>query len=218
MNPVPSANDEPFDGARSARAAPMAPDDRRAAILDAAVPLLSERGPAVTTRELAEAAGVAEGTLFRVFPDKAALVQAALDRALDPALVVAELGGAPHTDARAAVTWAVQVLHARSRKVAALFAIAYQLGEQGENPHRARHHGPRGGHRAHIQPVVEAVTTLLAPHAGNLRRPPDVCALMLVAVVLAVGGPLASGPDQMLTPDAVADLLIGGILRADPPC
>ena len=49
----------------------MAPEDRRKAILEALIPLLVEQGGDVTTKEIAEAAGIAEGTIFRVFPDKA---------------------------------------------------------------------------------------------------------------------------------------------------
>jgi AcrR family transcriptional regulator len=38
----------------------------------------------VSTRQIAEVAGVAEGTIFGVFPDKDAVVQAVLQAALDP--------------------------------------------------------------------------------------------------------------------------------------
>ncbi len=66
------------------RARPMAPEDRRDAILDAAIPLLKERGRDVSTRQIAEAAGVAEGTLFRAFGDKESIITAAIDRYFDP--------------------------------------------------------------------------------------------------------------------------------------
>ena len=63
----------------------MSPDDRRKAILDALIPLLVERGGDVTTKEIARAAGIAEGTVFRVFPDKATLLFAAAQEAMNQA-------------------------------------------------------------------------------------------------------------------------------------
>ena len=66
------------------RAPRLSPDERRAALVDATVPLLLEHGRAVTTRQIAEAAGIAEGTIFRVFATKEELVDAALDAAFDP--------------------------------------------------------------------------------------------------------------------------------------
>jgi AcrR family transcriptional regulator len=79
------------------RASPMTPDERRAAIAAAVMPLVAERGLDVTSRELAEAAGVAEGTLFRAFGDKTALVGAVavegLSRAGRPEETLAELTG-----------------------------------------------------------------------------------------------------------------------------
>ena len=64
-------------------------DDRRAAIVDVAIPLLREHGPGLTTRQVAEAAGIAEGTLFRAFGSKDELVQACATAVLDPAAAVA---------------------------------------------------------------------------------------------------------------------------------
>lgn len=193
----------------------MTPDDRRAAILTAAVPVLRDRGVSVTTRELAEAAGVAEGTLFRVFPDKASIVHAALSRALDPSALVAEIEAlGDGADLRETLRAVVRIVHARSREVAVLFAVATQLHDP-DTPH-PHHHPGRGHHRTHLEPVVAAVVALLEPHREMLRRPSEVCARMLVASVLVATGPLAG--DRPLEPDDVAALALDGIVVGDSPC
>ena len=49
-------------------------DERRKAIVGAAVPLFARKGFAgTTTRELAEAAGISEALLFKHFPSKQSL-------------------------------------------------------------------------------------------------------------------------------------------------
>src|SRR5690242_9162924 len=53
-------------------------------IIDAVIPLLIEHGRGVTSRQIADAAGIAEGTIFRAFGDKETLVQAAVEKYLDP--------------------------------------------------------------------------------------------------------------------------------------
>src|SRR5262245_8799950 len=73
------------------RARPLPPDERRAMLIAATLPLVAQHGTKVTTRQIAQAAGVAEGTIFRVFPDKEALIRAALAQCLDPAPTLAEL-------------------------------------------------------------------------------------------------------------------------------
>lgn len=62
----------------------MSPDERRSHILDAVIPLLRANGRDLSTRQIAEAAGVAEGTLFRAFGDKDAIITAAVERYFDP--------------------------------------------------------------------------------------------------------------------------------------
>jgi AcrR family transcriptional regulator len=69
---------------KPARARPLSGDDRRSMIVDAVIPLLLEFGGDVTTRQIAESAGIAEGTLFRAFGDKESIIQAAVDKFLDP--------------------------------------------------------------------------------------------------------------------------------------
>jgi AcrR family transcriptional regulator len=69
---------------KTQRARPLSVEDRREAIVDVVVPLLLEFGSEVTTKQIAERAGVAEGTLFRAFGDKDSIIRAAVERFVDP--------------------------------------------------------------------------------------------------------------------------------------
>ena len=80
---------------RSGRARPMSREERRDAIAAATIPLLVEHGSQVSTRQIAVAAGVAEGTLFRAFDDKVELLRTAAERALDPQVGVREIEALP---------------------------------------------------------------------------------------------------------------------------
>src|SRR5690349_9398796 len=62
----------------------MPPEERRSMIVQATLPLLLEHGEMVTTRQIADAAGIAEGTIFRAFDDKDDLIATVIDAALDP--------------------------------------------------------------------------------------------------------------------------------------
>lgn len=64
------------------RARPLPLDQRRQALVEATIPLLLRHGLDVSTRQIAEAAGVAEGTIFRAFGSKDDLVHAAVTDAL----------------------------------------------------------------------------------------------------------------------------------------
>lgn len=78
---------------RRRRAAAMPLDERRAMIIDAALPLLIEHGESVTTLQIAEAAGVAEGTVFRAFATKEDIVDAVIARVTDPGPVEEAIAG-----------------------------------------------------------------------------------------------------------------------------
>jgi AcrR family transcriptional regulator len=118
------------------RARPLAPDDRRQAIVDAVIPLLREHGRDVSTRQLAEAAGVAEGTLFRAFGDKESILEAAIERVRDPQPLRDALRGIdPDDPTDEKVRQVLRLLHTRFAEVVQ-FMSAFRM--QGQPPRRER--------------------------------------------------------------------------------
>src|SRR5690349_21800316 len=121
----------------SPRATPLPPEERRAAIIAATLPLLAVHGREVSTRQIAEAAEVAEGTIFRVFENKEALVDAAVAEAFDPAGSIAALEGIPaEAPLEARLGTAVAILQERLTTVFGLFhALRLQPDKQTPEQH-----------------------------------------------------------------------------------
>ena len=177
----------------------------------------------MTTRELAAAAGVAEGTLFRVFADKQELVRAAVAQVLDPAELLEELAELAATASgstlHAVLVQAVTVLQVRGQRITSIFVVAHQVlaGEPGRpgGTSAASPHGRSHGH-GHDRPhpmdlVADAMTALFAPHADEVRRTPQECARFLTAIVMATIRPGVPSSAVPLTPEEVVDLLLDGL-------
>lgn len=123
----------------------MSRDERRAAIALATVPLLEAHGAQVSTRQIAVAAGVAEGTLFRAFDDKVELLTAAAERALDPAAGVAEIDDLPRAaDLAAELTQLADVMAARGRRVRRVMFAVHAILASDEGRRAAAVRGARG--------------------------------------------------------------------------
>lgn len=219
----------------------LSPDDRRAAVLDATIPLLIQHGMGVTTRQIADAAGVAEGTLFRVFDDKRALMVAAVARALDPLPVVAAIRSVVTDQGLELVLGdVVDVMRARSATFRGVMAVAHEMrraaGERSDDgvpraffdrdDPAVRADLERPGslvHAAHQlrskagrapESIIAAVADVLAAHATQLRRDPEVCARILFSIVSSsFHDPL--GPADQLTTREVVEVFLDG-MRARP--
>jgi AcrR family transcriptional regulator len=183
------------------RATALPPEERRAEIVAATLPLVLTHGAGVTTRQIAEAAGIAEGTIFRVFPDKETLLAAVFESALDPTTADAALAAIdptlPLTDRLVA---AVEILR---RRVADLWQLRTALGMlQGEA-------SPQ-----HQAPDLGPLASVFEPDRDRIRRDPLAAAYVLRGLTIATTHP-ALVLDEPLPSEEIVTLFLDGVRARD---
>ena len=192
---------------RRRRVPAMSPDDRRAALVEATIPLLYEHGVDVSTRQIAAAAGVAEGTIFGVFPDKTSLIVAALARALDVRPTLDALDAIDESlGLRDRLVEATRLIHDRFSRNANLMNAARTLVfSSGDHQEAA---GQMMKSRELLQAAIAMVIT---PDATQLRRSPESAARLLLLFVGANAfGPF--GEPGEFRPAETVSLLLDGLL------
>jgi AcrR family transcriptional regulator len=189
----------------------MAPDDRRQALILATIPLLHEHGLDVSTRQIAEAAGVAEGTIFGVFENKNKLVTVSVLQALDPQPMIDAFAAIDRTaPLRERLTIAADLLMRRFLEHAQLMTAVRKLimtsGGQGDQFRKMAHDRER---------TQAALSELIEPDAAILRRSPGSTArLLLLYCGARTFGPFGD-PDGFDSQEAVSLLLDGLLIRQD---
>ena len=189
------------------RAEPLSADDRRQAIVEAVIPLLLEKGSAVTTREMAEAAGIAEGTIFRVFPDKTSVIHAAVEASMNPEQISHAIAVIPQTDPLPVqLGAAARVLVERSERVGALVGVLRSSGSHGS--------GPPAGARQYVTDANTAIlgtlVELFERNSHEIRVSPRHAAIAFRGFVFAMAHPLVSADEKASMSESV-DVLMNGI-------
>jgi AcrR family transcriptional regulator len=186
-------------------------------IIQTAIPLLVEIGPAVTTLQIARAAGISEPTLFRVFEDKNDLLGACMTEVTDPGHTVDELAAIePDLPLTERVVALIEVLRAQGERTGAVIG-AVSLAAAG----RPRRHEDfatadrerlSAGRAESYARLHDGIVAVLESDAAGLRTSPTEAASLVLAIVLALGrgGGWNTG-EAGVTTAGLADLILHGI-------
>lgn len=186
------------------RAKPMSLEQRQDQIIAVTTKLLLEHGRDVTSKEIAEAAGIAEGTIFRAFGDKETLIDAAVERYLDPlALRTALRSIDPDLPLEDKLERIVALMLERFEGVIRMLVA---VGRQGPPP---RNHESRNEY-------AEIIGELLAPHWRDLSIAPERVGhyVRLVALSNSIPG---FNQEQAFSPGDLTDLIMHGIVERTHP-
>jgi AcrR family transcriptional regulator len=195
--------------ARMPRATPLSADARRAAIMSATEPLLVQQGRNISTRQIADAAGIAEGTIFRVFPTKDALIDAVIEDAFDVTTVCEAIAGIDTSlPLPARMEAAAEILQARLRRMFALFhSMSLRPAEKSQ----------REAHAKHVRNNAEidsAIADVIGPEEDSLTVAAMTAAALLRSVTFAVTHPILSDVER--SPQQIVDVLLYGVMRRQP--
>lgn len=222
------------------RAPGMSPEQRRAMIIQTALPLIAEYGAAVTTGRIARAAGIGEATIFRAFTDKDELLDACMQEAMRPDHALRELASIsldqPVVDRLAEAADALQAQLARIGAVAgSLHASGHRrrtpgsgtgtgtgTGQPDEPPGQQAQQAqqaPRGaeirgmGRDESMAQLRSALAELLAPDADALRLPAEQISAVFLGMLFTQPR-LGDAPE--LTSRQLAEVFLHGALTTAP--
>lgn len=201
------------------RAPAMSQEERRAAIVRSTLPLLLEHGGNVSTSQIAAAAGIAEGTVFRAFKDKQDLLLACMAAGMNSDEEVATierigLEGPLHERLTAGVRaisgyldriWAI----GQALRAGGIGQDAIQRHMHGDDPPR------RPGPPPQLARVSRAMSGLVDPATDNLRVEPERAVQMLLGLVFT-NRMQGEGFGQSIGEAAeIVDLFLHGVVRRD---
>jgi len=195
----------------------MSIERRRAMIVQAALPLLVEIGPNVTTLQIARAAGISEPAIYRAFADKKEVLTACLEEAMNPEHVINELEAIDSEDEIAErLSAIIEVIRAQGeRTVAVLYAIRMAHSSK-QRDHKSlpneKWNRLKESRTSAYSRIHGAVCRVLETNEKDLRIPVMDAATLILAIVMSIR---SSGWDvghASVTTDKLVDLILHGIM------
>lgn len=197
-------------------------------IVAAALPLVAEYGAAVTTSQIARAAGIGEATIFRAFQDKDEVLDACVAEAFGTDHVLRELATIPLDEPLTVrLTEAAEALRAHMERlgtvIGALHASGHRSG-RGPGPGARDGNGKGKGHGDGDEPprdsraesfaiLRDAVVELIEPDRAALRLSPEKVAVAFLGLLFTRLQTPAPDADAPLTPAELIDMLLHGTLH-----
>ncbi|MFD2418093.1 TetR/AcrR family transcriptional regulator [Amycolatopsis pigmentata] len=184
----------------------MSQEERRKMIVRAVLPLVVEHGAAVTTAQIARAAGIGEGTIFRAFTDKNELIDACLHEALRPDDVIEVIAEIPFD--RPLVDRLTEAADALSAHLQRMGAMAAALQASGRTPERKPEDRHRFDRHRSFTAMRDALAELFEPERDRLRLPANQLGGVFLSLLLSRARDDQDGPT---TADLVDVFLNGAV-------
>ncbi|SDJ47691.1 transcriptional regulator, TetR family [Lentzea albidocapillata subsp. violacea] len=198
----------------------MSAEDRRAMIVHAVLPLLMEHGANVTSSQIARAAGIGEGTIFRAFKDKDELFDACTAEALRPDHVLDAIAEIPvDQPLENRLVEAAEALGAHLERMGALMSALHASSQIKHRDIKRRDPEQRlkgqsgtwkGGRRESMAAIRGAMVELFTPEKDRLRLPPEQLAALFLTLLFG-GRRLATDVDAPTTRQVVDFFLHGAV-------
>lgn len=179
-------------------------------IVAAALPLLAEHGAALTTSQIARAAGIGEGTIFRVFADKDELLDTCMAEAMNPDHVLRELASISLEEPLAArLVQAAEAMSAHLDRMGTVLGALHAGGHRRGQPRGDR--PAQDGRQSSMRATHEAVTELIEPDRAELRLEPEKLTSIFLGTLFS--GRRSTGAEAVPTAADLVDVLLHGALR-----